>query len=72
MGPMETWTRPDGRFFAMNLERDLYGPAVVVWYGGAGVSRVRIVPVDDTEAGERELERLAALRRSHGYQRISL
>lgn len=65
---MELWTREDGRFMAMNLERDLYGPAVVCWYGGAGVSRVRIVPVNDTEAGEKELERLATLRRQHGYR----
>lgn len=67
---MELWTRPDGRFYAYNLERDLYGPAVVVWFGGRNVSRSMILPVADTVDGERVLQQLEARRVKHGYQRI--
>lgn len=67
-GPMEIWTRPDGRFYAIDLWRDLYGPAVVIHYGGDFVSRTRIVPVADTVEGEKMLAHLADRRAKHGYR----
>lgn len=55
----------------MSVERCLYGPAVVVHRGGKGVSRVIVYPMPSTVAAEKELDRLAALRRKHDYKRIS-
>jgi hypothetical protein len=68
---METWIRDDGRFYCMDLFRDLYGPAVIVWYGGQRSSRTRIIPVDSTVAGEKILDALARRRQSHGYRRTN-
>lgn len=64
---MDTWTRDDGRFYCMDLFRDLYGPAIIVWYGGRGSSRTRIIPVESTVAGEKMLYALARRRKQHGY-----
>jgi hypothetical protein len=53
------------------IEQYLYGPAVVVWSGGIGRSRVRVEPMGSTEEGERRLVELATRRERNGYQRVS-
>ncbi|HRF11790.1 MAG TPA: hypothetical protein PLR37_06600 [Candidatus Accumulibacter phosphatis] len=67
---MEIWTRPDGRFYCSELGRDLFGLAVIVYYGGYRRSRVRIVAVDSPANGEKLMAMMAARRAKHGYQRV--
>jgi hypothetical protein len=67
---MEIWTRPDGRFYCFELGRDLFGLAVIVYYGGYRRSRVRIVAVDSPANGEKLMAMMAARRAKHGYQRV--
>ena len=67
---MEIWTRPDGRFYCFELGRDLFGLAVIVYYGGYRRSRVRIVAVDSPADGEKLMAIMATRRAKHGYQRI--
>jgi hypothetical protein len=55
----------------MNLERCLYGPAVVIWSGGIGRAKVRVEPMESTEEGERRLVELANRREKHGYRRMN-
>ncbi len=67
---MEIWIRPDGRFYCFELGRDLFGLAVVVYYGGYRRSRVRIIAVDSPADGEKLMATMAARRAKHGYQRV--
>jgi hypothetical protein len=65
---MELWTREDGRFMALLERPDLFGPAVQVIYGGWKSSRVRIIPVSNTEEADTKIGKLAKKRASHGYK----
>lgn len=67
---MELWTKQT-RFYAFELYRDLYGPAVLIYYGGKTGARTRIIPVSSTVEGEKKLDELATRRRQHGYRLTS-
>lgn len=65
---METWTRTDGRFYCIELSADLFGPVVLVCFGGASRhGRCKTIPVFGNEDAEAVLARLRKRRVSHGY-----
>ncbi len=67
---MDIWTRADGRYYCVELTRDLLGPVVVICHGGRHrPPRVRTIPVCDAIEGERVLARIESRRAQHGYVR---
>lgn len=70
---MKTWIREDGRFFTARVERGLFGLVVVTTFGGRmRPARVRSIPVDSVEDGERVLDAIAKRRTAHGYMALLL
>lgn len=67
---METWTRFDGRWYCIGMQRDLFGLVVTIMHGGRRRGgRVRNIPVADIDDGEDLIERLRHRRVRRGYIR---
>lgn len=68
---MDTYIRDDGRYMNIAITRDMFGLVVLVANGGRHSIRVRSIPIEKIEEGERLMERLGRRRLARGYRRAA-
>lgn len=66
---MERWERDDGRYYVIEVTRDLFGPVVLIAHGGATAPRVRSIPLGRLEDAEPIVAEIGRRRIAHGYRR---
>lgn len=66
---MDTWKRPDGRYYHVAVQPDLFGLVVVIAHGGRTPPRVHSIPVSRLEEADQVIERIGKRREAHGYRR---
>ena len=60
--------KTNDRFYYLLVEKDLLQHWVLrIHFGGANISRCRVIGFEDSNKMQREIDRLAKKRLSHGY-----
>ena len=64
--------RTNDRFYYLLVEKDLLNHCVLrIYFGGARISRCRVIGFEDQREMQKEIDRLAKKRLSRGYSLVT-